>query len=271
MNELFSTATTYKYILEVIILWVFYYMLLVFISGTRAVQVLKGVIVLVVIFIITKELNLETINWILTKMFTISIIAFLIIFQPELRRGLARIGQFGIFYREKQILDEISKAAIMLSKKKTGALIAIEKEIGLKPYIESGISIDSNVTCELINTIFMQNTPLHDGGIIIQGSRIAAAGCLFPLTQNPHVSKALGTRHRAAMGLSEETDAIVVVVSEETGDISISVSGKLNRNIDEKDAAKILGNVYRPRRSRKSFFDFINKAATNLGDTTTQT
>lgn len=259
---------SWKYILEIIILWFFYYMLLVFIQGTRALQVLKGLVVLVVIFIITQELNLETINWILTKIFTISVIAFLIIFQPELRRGLARIGQFGIFYREKQTLDEIAKATLMLSKKKVGALIAIEREIGLKTYIESGIPIDSQVTSELINTIFMPNTPLHDGGVIVQGSRIIAAGCLFPLTQNPHVSKTLGTRHRAGLGLSEETDAVLVIVSEETGDISISVGGKLIKNPDEKDLAKVLSNIYRPKRARKSFFDFWNRTASRMGTQT---
>lgn len=258
----------WKYILEIIILWFFYYMLLVFVQGTRAVQVLKGLVILVIIFIITQELNLEAINWILTRLFTISIMAFIIIFQPELRRGLARIGQFGVFYREKEVLDEIAKAALMLSKKKVGALIALEREIGLKTYIESGVVIDSQVTSELLNTIFMPNTPLHDGGVVIQGSRIIAAGCLFPLTQNPHLPKTFGTRHRAGLGLSEETDAVVVIVSEETGDISVAVSGRLNRDIEEKDFAKVFSNIYRPRRHRKSIFDFWHKAVSRMGNST---
>jgi len=254
----------WKYVIEIGILWFFYYMLLVFIQGTRAVQVLKGLSVLVVIFIISQELHLETINWILAKIFTISIFAFLIIFQPELRRGLARIGQFGMFYREKQTLDEIAKAALILSKKNVGALIALEKEIGLKPYVESGVAIDSQVTSELINTIFMPNTPLHDGGVVIQGSRMAAAGCLFPLTQNPHIVKSLGTRHRAGLGLSEETDAVVIIVSEETGGVSIASGGKLIKNVDEKDLAKTLTNIYRPKRARRSIFDFWNRAASRI-------
>jgi len=257
---------SWKYIFEVLILWFFYYMLLVFIQGTRAVQVLKGLIILIIIFTITQAVRLEIMNWILTKIFTISVIAFLIIFQPELRRGLARIGQFGMFYREKETLDEIAKAAIMLSKKKIGALIAIEREIGLKTYIESGIPIDSHVTSELINTLFTPNTPLHDGGVVVQGSRIIAAGCLFPLTQVPNIPKALGTRHRAAMGLTEETDAIVVVVSEETGSISISTGGRLTKNIDDNDLAKVLSNIYRPRRSKKSFFDFWFRVASRIGN-----
>lgn len=256
----------FKYILEILILWFFYYMLLIFIQGTRAAQVLKGLIILAVIFIATKELDLETINWILAKIFPISIIAFLIIFQPELRRGLARIGQFGMFYRERETLDEIAKAALILSKRKTGALIALEREIGLKPYIESGVAIDSQVTSELINTIFMPQAPLHDGGIVIQGARIAAAGCLFPLAQNPHLSKAFGTRHRAGLGLSEETDAVCVIVSEETGAISIAVGGKLVRNLDEKDLGRSLANIYRPRKAKKSFFDFLNKTVARVGE-----
>lgn len=255
----------WKCILEILVLWFFYYFLLVFMKGTRAIQVVKGLIILVIIFVITQELQLHIINWILTKIFTISVIAFVIIFQPELRRGLARIGQFGMFYKEKETLYEISKAAIQLSKKKIGGLIAIEREIGLKPYIESGIPVDSQVTSELINSIFMPTTPLHDGGIVIEGSRIIAAGCLFPLTQNPHVSKTLGTRHRAAMGLSEETDAVLVVVSEETGAMSISVGGKLIKDISDKDLSNVLTQVYRPRRAKKSIFDFWYRAISRIG------
>ncbi|NQU95451.1 MAG: TIGR00159 family protein [Candidatus Omnitrophica bacterium] len=257
-----------KFIIEIVILWFVFYMLLLFIKGTRAVQVLKGIIILVIIFLISKELQLETINWILGKLFTISVIAFVIIFQPELRRGLARIGQFGMFSRQQETLDEIVKAALVLSKKKIGALIAIEREIGLRPYIESGIKMDSIVTSEVLNTIFAPNTPLHDGGVVVQGSIIASAGCLFPLTQNPHVSSSVGTRHRAAMGLSEETDAVVVVVSEETGDISISVGGRLTRHLDEKEFGRVLSNIFRPKKSKKSIFDFWNKIVSRMVSTT---
>ena len=258
---------SWKYIIEILILWFFYYMLLLFIKGTRAVQVLKGLMILVIIFIITQELRLQIINWILTKIFTISVIAFLIIFQPELRRGLARIGQFGMFYREKQILDEIAKAAITLSKKKIGALIALEREIGLKTYIESGVVIDSQVTNELISSVFTPDTPLHDGGVVIRGSRIISAGCLFPLSQNPHIPKSLGTRHRAGIGLSEETDAVVLIVSEETGGMSIVTGGKLTKNIAEEDLSKMLAQIYRPRRARKSLFDIWNRVASRMGNT----
>ena len=261
---LYGLLESGKFLIEIAILWFAFYLLLLFIKGTRAAQVIKGIIIIVIIFLITKELQLETINWILAKLFTISVIAFLIIFQPELRRGLARIGQFGMFSGQQQALDEIVKAALILSKKKIGALIAVEREIGLRPYIESGVGLDSQVTSELLNTIFTPNAPLHDGGVILQGSIIAAAGCLFPLTQNPHVSSSLGTRHRAAMGLSEETDAVVVVVSEETGDISISVNGRLTRHLDEKEFGRVLTNIFRPKRSRKSIFDFWNKIVSRM-------
>jgi diadenylate cyclase len=256
---------TGKFLVEIAILWFFFYKLLLFIKGTRAVQVLKGIVIIIVVFLIARELKLETINWILTKLFTISVIAFLIIFQPELRRGLARIGQFGMFSTQQEMLDEIVKAALIMAKKKIGALVAIEREIGLRPYIESGIRLDSHVTSELMNTIFAPNTPLHDGGVIIQGSVIVAAGCLFPLTQNPHVSSALGTRHRAAMGLSEETDAVVVVTSEETGDISIAVNGHLTRHLDEKEFGRVLSNIFRPKKSRKSIFNLRNKNENSEG------
>ncbi|MDD4202746.1 MAG: diadenylate cyclase CdaA [Candidatus Omnitrophica bacterium] len=257
----------WKYFLEIFILWFFYYTLLVFIKGTRALQVLKGLVILGVVFLLTQEFQLGIINWILSKLLTISVIAFVIIFQPELRRGLARIGQFGIFYKEKQTLDDIAKAAIVLAKQKCGALIAIEREIGLKTYIESGVQIDSQVTSELINTIFSPNTPLHDGGVIVQGSRIVAAGCLFPLTQNPYASKALGTRHRAGMGLSEETDALVLIVSEETGTVSIASEGVLTRNIDIQNLSRVLAGIYRPRSKGKSFFDILSKTGKSISST----
>lgn len=242
--------------LEITVLWYALYILLVFIKGTRTVQVLKGLLILLFAFLLSQILDLEVINWILFKAFGIAVITFLIIFQPELRRGLARLGQspfFGVFSKEHQkIMDEIVKAVIALSGKRIGALIALEREIGLKTYIESGVYVSSKVSSELIGTIFMPNTPLHDGGLIIRGGRIQAAGCLFPLIENPKVSKTLGTRHRAALGLSEETDAVVIVISEETGSISVAVAGKLMRNLDEINLRKNLDKFYGPEKRMKS-------------------
>ena len=230
-----------KPIIEISILWFVFYRVIVFFEGTRAFQVLKGIIILVVAFIIAQRFGFNTLEWLLTKFFAISIVGVLIIFQPELRQGLARLGQqhlFALALKEEeleQIIREISEAVESLSRKKIGMIIAIERESILKTYVESGIPIDSKVSSELIKGIFMPLGPLHDGGIIIQGDRILAAVCVFPLTENPNFSKTLGTRHRAAVGLTEQTDAISVIVSEETGKISLAIDGKLFLITDRKD------------------------------------
>jgi len=250
--------------LEVLILWGVYYMIYLLLKKTAAEQVLKGIVIITAVVMLTRGFNLVIINWLLTRLLAISVIAFLIILQPEIRRGLASIGRFGIFSGEKETIGEIAKAAIVLSKKKTGALIAIARESGLRRYVESGVSVDSRVTSELINTIFAPCTSLHDGGIIVSDQRIEAAACLFPLTQNPNISKTMGTRHRAALGLSEETDAVVAIVSEETGDISISVNGRLTRHLDEKEFGRVLTNIFRPKKSKKSVFDFWNKIVSRM-------
>lgn len=246
MNNYLSLA---KIIIEIGTLWFVYYGILIFARGTRGVYVLRGIILIAVFFIITKQMGLERINWILTKIFALSILAFLIIFQQEIRRGLANIGQrrwSRFFLKESEIIKEITTACFLLSKRKIGALIAIERETRLENYIESGVDIDAKVNSELLITIFMPNTPLHDGGIVIAGERVAASGCLFPLTQNPKISTTLGTRHRAALGLSEETDAIVIVVSEETGGVSVSIGGRLTHDLDRESLERVLGNLYRP-------------------------
>jgi len=232
-----------KIAFEIAILWWVIYAVLVFIKGTRAVQLLKGLIVIALLFFLVEKLGLNAVSWILTKILALSVIGFLIIFQPEIRRGLARIGQFGIFTAKEQIVDELVKAAEWLSERKYGAIIAIEREVGLGSYIESGVNLDSKVNRELLETIFMPNTPLHDGGVVIQMDRITAAGCLFPLAQDSQLAKQQGTRHRAAVGLTEETDAVVIVVSEETGAISIVVGGKLTRDLPGESLGRVLTNL----------------------------
>jgi diadenylate cyclase len=222
-----------KPLIEISILWFVFYRILAFFEGTRAFQVLKGVIILVVAFLIAQRFELNTLEWLLTKFFAISIVGVLIIFQPELRRGLARLGQQHLFTltlkkeEMEELIREICQAVEVLSRRKNGAIIALERTNILRTYAESGIRIDSRVSSELIRSIFMPLGPLHDGGIIIQGERIVAAVCVFPLSENPNFSKTLGTRHRAAVGLTEQTDAICIVVSEETGKISLAVDGKL--------------------------------------------
>ncbi|MDD5424269.1 MAG: diadenylate cyclase CdaA [Candidatus Omnitrophica bacterium] len=248
-------VVVWKPIIEIGIIWFVIYKLLAFIKGTRAVQVLRGIIIIAVIFLLTQQLRFDVINWIFTKLFALSVIAFLIVFQPELRSGLARIGRekvFGNILTEERTIDEVAKSVSILARKKIGAIIAIEREVSLEPYTESGVPLDSSITSELLNTIFMPNTPLHDGGVVIHGDRIIAAGCLFPLSQSPDISKLLGTRHRSAIGLSEETDSVCVVVSEETGVISVANAGKLTRDLDrERLINHLRALLYRPKKEKK--------------------
>lgn len=244
------TAVILRIFLEIGILWLIIYGLLLFIKGTRAAQLLKGLVIVILLFILSQKLGLTVLNWLLTKIFALSVIGALIIFQPEIRRGLARIGQFGIFTAKEQIVDEIVDAACFMSEAKIGALIAIEREVGLGTYVESGVPLDSKISSELLISIFTPPNPLHDGAVVVQLDRVVAAGCLFPLAQESSVARSLGTRHRAAVGLTEETDAVVVVVSEETGSISIGVKGKLTRNLNRDTLYKILSNLLYKQRQK---------------------
>jgi diadenylate cyclase len=251
----------WKSILEIGFIWILIYFVIRFVQGTRAVQVLTGLIILVILFNVAKIFELSTINWVLTKLFAVGVLAFLILFQPELRRGLARIGQntvFNPFLKKGGTIDEVVEACHRMSKMKRGALLAIERDVGLKNYIETGIPLDSRLSSELLITIFAANTPTHDGAVVIEGDRIASAGSLFPLSQNPDLPRILGTRHRAAIGLTEETDAVCVVVSEETGAISVSVYGKLTRDLDEEGLRRVLKSLFRPE-ERKVFLDYVQE------------
>jgi len=237
-------------VVEIALLWLFYYGLIRFVQGTVAVQVLRGVVVLLLLFVITEVAGLEVLNWLLTRLVPFSVAAFLILFQPELRRGLAKIGGeylFKVAPRKEEVIEEVIKAVAVLARKKTGAILAIERQTHLRPYTESGIILDSEVTSELLVTLFTPPAPLHDGGVIIAQGRVLAAACLFPLTQDPRVSKTLGTRHRAALGLSEETDALVIIVSEETGAISLAVRGELSRDLDRDSLDHALRDLYGQR------------------------
>ena len=228
----------WKPVLEILILWFLFYKIMLFFEGTRAVQVLRGIIVLVFLFFVFQFLRLDTLDWLFTHLFGISVIGVLVIFAPEIRQGLAKLGQQNVFRPqqfEKELegmLREIVKAAEVLSRNKTGALIAIEREYSLRDCLESGVKIDSAVSSELLQTIFTPNSLLHDGGVIIQNKRISAAGCLFPLTDKPDLDRVFGTRHRAAIGLAEDTDALIIVVSEESGDVSFCAKGRLMRDLD---------------------------------------
>ncbi|MBI4368451.1 MAG: TIGR00159 family protein [Candidatus Omnitrophica bacterium] len=257
-----NSLIVWKTFLEIGFIWVLIYFLIRFLQGTRAVQVLTGLIILMILFNVAKILELSTINWVLTKLFAVGVLAFLILFQPELRRGLARIGQntiFNPFLKKGGTVDEVVEASQRMAKMKRGALIAIERDAGLKTYIESGIPLDAKVSAELLITIFATNTPTHDGAVVIEGDRIASAGSLFPLSQNPDLPRTLGTRHRAAIGLTEESDAVCVVVSEETGAISVSVYGKLTRDLDEEGLRRVLKSLFRPEERGKVFLDYVQQ------------
>ena len=231
----------WKPALEISILWFVIYHIMLFFEGTRAINVLKGIIVLVLAFLLIQVFKLDSLDWLMTKLLGISVLALLVIFHPEIRQGLARLGQRHLFVPPLRgedldfMLQEIITATDNLSHAKFGALIAIEKKDPLAVYIESGIAIDGRVSAELIEAIFTPNNPLHDGALVIQHGRISAAGCLFPLALNQDLSRIYGTRHRAALGLSEESDALIVIVSEERGDISLVYRERLHKDIKKDE------------------------------------
>ena len=223
--------------IDVLIVSFLFYRLFSLMRGTRAVHMFFGLIVLFVLSVVAQWVHLIAINWLISSLRTVWVIAFVIIFQPELRRALASLGQHRFLSRfftveETGVLPEIIKSVSRLAEKGIGAIIVLEKDMGLKNYIETGTKIDARLTAELVETIFSPTSPLHDGAVIVQNDRVAAAGCILPLTQDQRLSVSLGTRHRAAIGLTEETDAVVIVVSEETQAISYAQSGKLTRKID---------------------------------------
>ncbi|MBN2453051.1 MAG: diadenylate cyclase CdaA [Candidatus Omnitrophica bacterium] len=251
----------WKIVLEIVILWYVVYMVFLFVKGTRAWQLMKGLVVIGVIFFITQQLGLDAINWVLTRLVPISILSLVIIFQPEIRRGLTQLGQFGKHQASVELIEEIAGAAANLSRRKTGALMVVEREVGLKSYIESGTPVDAKVTNYLLTSVFMPQSPLHDGAVIIERGRLIAAGCVLPLTEDEKASpKAYGMRHRAAIGISEETDAVCIVVSEETGAVSVAHAGKLTHGLDEEALIKTLKNLfYSSPKKNASFMFFKNR------------
>lgn len=233
-------------VFEIIILAVLIYEFIAWVKTTRAFTLLKGIIVLLIFWLLAYIFNFTTILWLGGKIINFAIIALVVIFQPELRKALEQLGQKKLFskilpFAEKKdkgerfsdkTVNELVKTCFELSKTKTGALIVIEQEILLTDYEKTGIPIDALISSQLLINIFEHNTPLHDGAVIIRGDRIAAATCYLPLSDNMSISKELGTRHRAALGISEVTDTMTLVVSEETGAVSIAIAGELFRNID---------------------------------------
>src|ERR1051325_1365746 len=228
---------TWNAALDILIVAFLIYELLVFIKGTRAVQMAVGLGLVIVFFYFSRWVRLETVSWMLTNIIPYFVFAIIVIFQHEIRRALAQFGQAPLLagfssINRNEFYDEIMLAVTTLASQQTGALIVIERDIGLKSYIESGIAMDAALSYDLLVTVFNPSVPLHDGAVIVQNGRIAAAACFLPLTVKPRLSKELGTRHRAAIGVTEETDAVAIIVSEETASISFAHDGEIERFLD---------------------------------------
>jgi len=263
--------------IEIFILAAMMYFVFRIFKGTRGSAILSGLIMLFgILFAITNVSHLDVLNWLLSKLMLYISLAVVVIFQPEIRRVLARLGRQpwrnNGMSSQMSLVEPIMQAVSILSKRKIGALIAIEREIGTRTIQDTGTRMQSTVSAELLATIFFPHTPLHDGGVIISGDKICAAGCLFPLSQKEELSKSLGTRHRAAIGITEETDAIVVVVSEETGAISIAYNGKLRRGLEEDRLRRMLSSMLRRERTGLARFrEKIEAGEADLSDTALMT
>lgn len=244
-------------ILDILIVSVILYRVLLIMKGTKAARMLTGLVFLFLAFVLSKYSGLYTIDWIIQSLWAQIVLAIIILFQPEIRKTLAHMGEARFFpslttAEELKSLEEIVKASVALANRKIGALIVIEKETDLKDFIEMGTQLDAKVSRELLLSIFHPTSPIHDGAIIIRGNRVVAAGCFLPLTLSIEVSKAFGTRHRAGIGLTEETDAVVIIISEETGTITTSVGGRLQKNMEITDLRDFLNeNFVKPQESKK--------------------
>lgn len=238
-------------LIDIAIIAFLIYRLVLLTRQTRAVQVLKGLAIIIVASYLSEQIGLTTLNWLLRSILNNGVIALLILFQPELKRALETIGRSTRIDRSgqqqsesEQIVEEISQCLTRLSKRRVGALIVFEQRTGLKDVMETGTAIDSLISAPLLENIFEPNTPLHDGAVIIRRDRVVAAACVLSLSESSSISRDLGTRHRAALGVSENTDAIVLIVSEETGIISMARAGKLTRHLDAEGIRKILRGMY---------------------------
>jgi diadenylate cyclase len=242
-------------ILDIGVVSLILYRLLLIIKGTKAAQMLIGLGILLLASLASRYLELFTIDWIVQSFFAQIVIAIIVLFQPEIRRALAHMGetQFLTFTKAEELksLEEIVRATISLANRKIGALIVIERDTSLKDFVEVGTFLDARVSKELLMSIFHPTSPIHDGAVIIKGNRIAAAGCFLPITLSSELSKSLGTRHRAGIGLTEETDAVALIVSEETGWISMSLDGKLETKLDMGTLRDMMTDIFAAAKAKK--------------------
>lgn len=242
-------------ILDIALMSLILYRLLLIVKGTKAAQMLIGLGILLIASIASRYLELFTIDWLVQSFWAQIVIAIIVLFQPEIRRALAHMGeaQFLSFTTAEELksLEEIVRATVALSNRKVGALMVIERETSLKDFVEVGTFLDARVSKELLLSIFHPTSPIHDGAVIIKGNRIAAAGCFLPITLSSEVSKALGTRHRAGIGLTEETDAVGIIISEETGGITLVVDGRLEAKSDMGALRDALTNIFTVKKGKK--------------------
>ncbi len=239
-------------VIDIVVVAFLVYKLLGFIKDSRAQQLVNGILVLVAVFLLSRLLQLNTLNWILRSTMTVGIIALVILFQPELRRALERMGRGGFLSerilgdkkKSKYVVDAIVDAVNSFSSSRTGALMVIEREVSLGDVAENGTVLNADITAELLGNIFYKGSPLHDGAAIIRGDKVFAAGCVLPLTARLDIGKELGTRHRAAIGITENSDAVAIIVSEENGIISVARDGKLSRFLDSKELEKLLLTLF---------------------------
>lgn len=254
--EKFINQLRFQDLIDILIVSVVIYRIFMLVRGTLAAKMLIGVGVLLILSIVSKFLELYTLDWLIQSFWTQIVIVLIILFQPEIRKALAQVGETPLFHRfssagEMKTIEEIVKASQSLANKKIGALIVFERDISLSEYIEIGVPLDAKVTKELLVSIFHPTSPIHDGAVIIRGNRVVAAGCFLPLKLGVELSKSYGTRHRAALGVTEETDAVAVVVSEETGSISLAVGGQLHPNLDMEKLRNLLTNLFTSEKEKK--------------------
>ncbi|HIW71709.1 MAG TPA: diadenylate cyclase CdaA [Candidatus Levilactobacillus faecigallinarum] len=234
-------------VLDILVVWFVIYELIVMLRGTKAIQLFRGVILILVVKVVSSYFGLNTVAWLMDQVINWGVIAVIIIFQPEIRRGLEHLGRGSLFVRMRheneaanKMIAGLDKAIQYMSKRRIGALMTIQQDTGLEDYIETGINLDAELTGELLINIFIPNTPLHDGAVIIRNNRIAVAAAYLPLSESNLIPKELGTRHRAAVGISEVTDALTIVISEETGEVSITKNNELLRGLTQEDYMKFL-------------------------------
>ncbi|WP_274706352.1 diadenylate cyclase CdaA [Fructilactobacillus myrtifloralis] len=257
-------------VLDILVVWILIYELFMLLKGTRSIQLLRGIVILVIAKVLSWYLGLTMTSWILDQIINWGVIGCIVIFQPEIRRGLEKLGQRSVFKQSQQanartekLIQSLDGAIQYLSKRRIGALIALQMKTGLEEWIEKGIQLDADVSSELLINIFIPNTPLHDGAVIIKDDRIAAANAYLPPSDSNLIPRELGTRHRAAVGLSEVTDAITIVVSEETGEVSLTQNNELLRGMSQEDYLKYLRSQLLTPNTKKTWHgevhDFFSK------------